>query len=136
MTETSSDVKTMNRVKMIAGFAVSIFVAIALYMILPNMTPFKMQICGISLLVLCSLTCIMWSEKNKTIAGLTAMVPFFPADLIYLNAIGTEDFTDPTKLSLLAFRTFVPIAGNGYSLYRIFVSKSLEPKEGWSTNIF
>jgi hypothetical protein len=93
------------------------------------MTPYKAQICGIGIMIFCSLACILYAEKNKTIATIAALTIIMPTDLIYLGQI---DLDDPTNLLI---RT-IPIVGNIYSLYRIHGSKTLEPVDGWSDRIF
>jgi hypothetical protein len=125
----TSSLQSLNRVKLAFGFIVSVLIGIVLFVGLPDMTPYKPQICAVGVMAFCALSCICWAEKNKTIATFAALFPIVPMDLIYLGAI---DLNNPVGLLVRC----IPFVGNGYDLYRIHISKDLVPEAGWSSNLF
>lgn len=129
MSDATTNLKKLNRVKLTFGFMISILVGVAMFMGLPSMLPYKIQICGIGATILCAIVCIMYAEKNKIVATVLALTLIAPMDLIYLDQVNLDE---PVSLIVRC----IPVVGNIYDLYRIYISKDLVPATGWSPNLF
>ena len=123
------DVRTVNRIRLACGVAISCLLAVTAYVAIPDMVPYKPQLAFLTGVVACHIAFILWAEKNKLIAGILAWTPGLPADMIYLNQI---DINNLTPVLIRA----IPIVGNVYDTWRIFISGTLKPAEGWSSNLF
>lgn len=80
-------------------------------------------------IVLACLALIFIADKYKGIAFLLGLIPCIPANRLYISNMDAGNST-----SLLI--RFIPLVGNGADLYRMFVSKTLEPSEGWNDQLF
>lgn len=123
-----ADLRIIDRFRLSSGMIVAILLGILAYCAIPTFIPYKLEVCGSIVMIVCGIACIMWAEKNKVIAGITALTPIIPMDLIYLDQI---DLDHPERLIV----RMIPIVGNCYDLYRIFISKSLKPTTGWSSDL-
>lgn len=90
------------------------------------MTSVLQIICCITLL-LCCVACIEFSKKSKGIAFMLAMTPVLPLNRVYINNY---------DLNTIILPRAIPIIGNIYDMYRMFISNSLAPDGGWSDKLF
>ena len=126
----SAEANKLYRLRLMFGLIISVLAAVALYYAIPDTVQYRIHLIVAAGFALCCASCVIWAEKNKTIALMTALVPIVPLDYIYLDAFNLDD---PVSIFL---RT-IPVVGNGMSLWKIFKSKTLAPAGGvWSTRLF
>ena len=82
----------------------------------------------LGILIFLMFTClgiVLYTKKNKIIAFLTATVPTVPINRMYISNM---------DWGTMWYR-FIPVIGNIYDIYKMFISKSLVPPTGWSSSL-
>jgi hypothetical protein len=128
-----AEVQKENTIKLGVGIGTTICCCILTLLIASRYLPVSILgraapiILGAGVL-LCCFSSILWAPKNKNVAGVLALCPIVPLDLIYLDAL---NINQPIPLIVRV----IPLIGNAYDLYRIYGTSQLTPAAGWSSSI-